>query len=341
MYRFDRVGNNNNSFYDIKRRVLVSLLFFVASASLALLLLPETTAAAAAFSSIRTSPTTTPTMSTGDSGSKKRFLGESSNDKPAAIGSIGFIGSGMMATAVMDGIIAKNVVPGPGAISCSDINEAALSNATAKGIYATKSNQEVCQRAKDVVILAVKPNVVVDVCKDLVAARTDSLVISIAAGITLATLQHNLPGRRVVRVMPNTACVVGEAASGYAMGALCNDEDRDAVQAVFGSCGLAKELNEFLLNAVTGLSGSGPAYVFEFIEALADGGVRVGLPREEALQLAAQTVKGAAEMVLTTGTHPGELKDRVTSPGGTTIAGVDELEKGCVYRFRIADFTFV
>jgi len=220
-------------------------------------------------------------------------------------------------------------VPGPEAISCSDINADALSVATGKGINAMNSNQEVCQKAKEVVILAVKPNTVVDVCKDLMSVKSsNALVMSIAAGVTLETLEHNLPGRRVVRVMPNTACVVGEAASGFALGALATDEDRDIVHAVFGSCGLARELPEFLLNAVTGLSGSGPAYVFEFIEALADGGVRVGLPREEALQLAAQTVKGAAEMVLQTGKHPGELKDRVCSPGGTTIAGVDELEKG-------------
>jgi pyrroline-5-carboxylate reductase len=239
----------------------------------------------------------------------------------------------MMATAIMDGLIAKDVA-NPDGISCSDVNDTVLRNATAKGIYATKSNEEVCQRAKDALVVAVKPNFVVDVCRDIMKVKSGAVVISVAAGVTLATLEHNLPGRRVVRVMPNTACVVGEAASGYALGALATDEDKDVVQAIFGSCGLAKELKEFLLNAVTGLSGSGPAYVFEFIEALADGGVRVGLPREEALQLAAQTVKGAAEMVLQTGTHPGELKDRVCSPGGTTIAGVDELEKGYVIRLR-------
>lgn len=127
--------------------------------------------------------------------------------------------------------------------------------------------------------------------------------------------------------MPNTPCFVGEAASGFAMGALCNDTDREIVKRIFGSVGIAKEIKEVLLNAVTGLSGSGPAYVYEFIEALADG-VRSGLPREVALQLAAQTVKGAAEMVLQTQMHPGQLKDNVCSPGGTTIAGVEALESG-------------
>lgn len=227
-------------------------------------------------------------------------------------------------------MVSKKVVESPSSISCSDRYEPTLEKARAKGYFASSNNAEVCARAKDVIVIAVKPNVVTDVCQDISAAGGSALIISVAAGVTLETLEQNLPGRRVVRVMPNTACVVGEAASGFAMGSLATDQDREYVQAIFGSCGLAKELNEFLLNAVTGLSGSGPAYVFEFIEALADGGVRVGLPRQHALQLAAQTVKGAAEMVLATGTHPGELKDRVCSPGGTTIAGVDELEKGYV-----------
>jgi pyrroline-5-carboxylate reductase len=128
--------------------------------------------------------------------------------------------------------------------------------------------------------------------------------------------------------MPNTPCLVGEAATGFALGSLATDSDRQIVQTIFGSVGLASEISEVLLNAVTGVSGSGPAYVFQFIEALSDGGVRAGLPRSVATQLAAQTVKGAAEMVLQTGEHPGELKDKVASPGGTTIAGVAALEEG-------------
>ena len=180
---------------------------------------------------------------------------------------------------------------------------------------ATRDNREVVQQVKDAIIIAVKPHFVADVCKDIVAVKdSDALVISVAAGITLHTLENHLPGRRVVRVMPNTACVVGQSASGYAMGSLTETKDKAIVDSIFGSVGSATELKEKeeLLNAVTGLSGSGPAYVFEFIEALADGGVRVGLPRRDALQLAAQTVKGAAEMVLQMRTHPGELKDRGT-----------------------------
>ena len=188
-----------------------------------------------------------------------------------------------------------------------------------------------CQRSEHAIIIAVKPHVVKEVCADICAQNDTALIISVAAGVTLETLEEHLPGHRVVRVMPNTCCMIGQSASGYSLGKLCTDSDDTIVQAIFGSVGLCYEMKQVLLNAVTGLSGSGPAYVFEFIEALADGGVRVGLPRNQALQLAAQTVKGAAEMVLETGLHPGVLKDRVCSPGGTTIAGVDELEKGYVH----------
>ena len=242
---------------------------------------------------------------------------------------VGFIGCGMMASALVDGIISKNVVSDPSSITCSDVWQPSLDAAAKKGVQTTKSNEEVCTNAIDVVVLAVKPFIVADACTDVMKVSSSSaLIISIAAGVTLETLESQLPGRRVVRVMPNTPCLVGEAAAGYAMGSLCNDNDRELVQKVFGAVGIAKEIKEVLLNAVTGLSGSGPAYVYEFIEALADGGVRSGLPRPVALQLAAQTVKGAAEMVLQTGTHPGQLKDNVCSPGGTTIAGVDALEQG-------------
>lgn len=244
---------------------------------------------------------------------------------------IGFIGSGMMASALMDGLVSKNVTT-TDSIACSDVWEPARKAASEKGFYATESNQEVCERSSDAVILAVKPNCIDQACQDVASTSTSSsnpLIISIAAGVTLESLEKALPGRRVVRVMPNTPCLVGEAACGFALGSLANnDDDRKMVKTILDAVGLAVEVNESLLDAVTGLSGSGPAYVFMFIEALSDGGVRAGLPRNVATQLAAQTVKGAAEMVLQTGKHPGQLKDAVTSPGGTTIAGVEALEQG-------------
>lgn len=240
--------------------------------------------------------------------------------------SVGFMGCGMMASALMGGL--EKLVKDPSSISCSDVWKPSVEKAASKGYTAMESNEEVCKNAKDAIVIAVKPNVVEDVCGDIRKVESDALIISIAAGVTLDSLEKFLPGRRVVRVMPNTPCLVGEAASGYAMGSLCVDKDREIVQGLLGSVGIAKEIKEVLLNAVTGVSGSGPAYVYQFIEALADGGVRSGLPRDVAMELAAQTVKGAAEMVLKTGEHPGKLKDNVTSPGGTTIAGVEALENG-------------
>ena len=176
---------------------------------------------------------------------------------------------------------------------------------------------------------ATKPFAIPDACKDIASVKNrNALIISIAAGVTIETLEKLMPGRRVIRVMPNTPCLVGQCSAAFALGALATDADREIAHTIFGSVGIAMEVKEVHLDAVTGLSGSGPAYVFQFIEALSDGGVRAGLPRSIATQLAAQTVKGAAEMVLQTETHPGELKDKVCSPGGTTIAGVEALEKG-------------
>jgi len=233
-----------------------------------------------------------------------------------------------MASSLADGLVSKKVVESPSCISCSDVWLPALELAKEKGINAYQNNQEVCRSARDVIILAVKPNNIPEACSDIRKVPSEALIISIAAGITLAKLEEALPNRRVVRVMPNTPCLVGEAASAFACGKVVTQADKEIVGAIFGSVGVAMEVDEKLLDAVTGLSGSGPAYVFQFIEALSDGGVRVGLPRSVAMQLAAQTVKGAAEMVLQTGTHPASLKDSVASAGGTTIAGIEALEKG-------------
>ena len=233
-----------------------------------------------------------------------------------------------MASALMDGLISKKVVSGPECISCSDVWQPALTKASEKGIKTSTSNKDIASNSKDVIVIAVKPYVVGTACKDIMNTDSNAVIVSIAAGITISQLEENLPGRRVIRVMPNTPCLVGEAACGFSLGSCATNEDKALVQTLFGAVGLALEVPEHLLDAVTGLSGSGPAYVFQFIEALSDGGVRAGLPRKVATQLAAQTVKGAAQMLLESGQHPGELKDQVTSPGGTTIAGIEALEKG-------------
>jgi pyrroline-5-carboxylate reductase len=243
--------------------------------------------------------------------------------------SVGFIGVGMMAISLMDGLVSKKIIEPSSILAADVIDESAKEKAATKGYILVKSNKSVASKAKTAIILATKSFGIPDACKDIASVKDkDALIISIAAGVTIESLEKRLPGRRVIRVMPNTPCLVGQAASAFAMGKLANNLDREIAHTIFGSVGIAMEVKEANLDAATGLSGSGPAYVFQFIEALSDGGVRAGLPRAVATQLAAQTVKGAAEMILQTGKHPGELKDAVCSPGGTTIAGVEALEKG-------------
>ena len=242
---------------------------------------------------------------------------------------IGFIGAGRMATALARGLVESGFARAD-CTTASDV-VAAASQAFAKstGGRALDSNSEVAS-ASNVLVLAVKPQQMADVLEELAPAVSLShLVISIAAGVPLSTFENALGSdRRIVRVMPNTPCLVGETAAGFAIGTAATVEDAELVERMLATVGRAHRVDEKLLDAVTGLSGSGPAYVYQFIEALSDGGVRVGLPRDVATQLAAQTVFGAAKMVLETGQHPGSLKDAVTSPGGTTIAGLHALEAG-------------
>jgi pyrroline-5-carboxylate reductase len=198
----------------------------------------------------------------------------------------------------------------------------------ATGIETVPTNGAAVQ-ACDVLVLAVKPQVLPAVMDEIrPALEPRHFVISIAAGITLDTLATGLGTHKLARVMPNTPCLVGASASGYAtLNKRPNNEDIGLVGRLFNAVGKAFHLPEHLLDAVTGLSGSGPAFVYMFIEALADGGVKCGLPRDVAQALAAQTVLGSAQMVLQTGQHPGALKDAVASPGGTTIAGIHALER--------------
>ncbi|KAF6241928.1 pyrroline-5-carboxylate reductase [Scenedesmus sp. NREL 46B-D3] len=240
---------------------------------------------------------------------------------------IGFMGSGQMAEALARGLIDRGVVPAS-QICCSDPAPARKELFRGLGCTPYDTNFEVAKNC-DVVFVSVKPQYVHSVLSEArPVLKEDSLVISIAAGITVAQLLEAAgPNARVCRVMPNTPCLVGETAAAMCLGGKATSEDAEIVVALFSAVGKIYQLDEKLLSAVTGLSGSGPAYIYMLIEALADGGVRAGLPRDVAQGLAAQTVYGSAKMVLETGRHPGALKDMVTSPGGTTIAGVHELEK--------------
>ena len=242
---------------------------------------------------------------------------------------IGFLGAGKMATALAKGFVRAEIVF-PKEIIAGDVAGIAR-NIFAKqtGAKATASNSEVLKFA-NVLVLATKPDQVAGVLSEIRDGFTKShLLISIAAGVTLPKLEALLPaGARVIRVMPNTPALVGEAASAFALGKSATAADGELAKKLLSAVGVALQVKESLLDAVTGLSGSGPAYVYQFIEALSDGGVASGLPRDISTKLAAQTVLGAAKMVLETGQHPGALKDQVTSPGGTTIEGLHALEKG-------------
>ncbi len=246
--------------------------------------------------------------------------------------SIGFLGAGKMATALAKGFVRAGLVRAEEIIASDASGEAAAVFAKEIGANTTGFNPDVARAAR-VLILAVKPHQVQSVLAEIRDGFTDEhLLMSIAAGVTLETLKAGLkPGARLIRVMPNTPALVGASATAYALGEAALAQDADLAQELFSSVGIAFRLKESALDAVTGLSGSGPAYVYLMIESLSDGGVAAGLPREVATRLAAQTVLGGAKMVLETGLHPGALKDMVASPGGTTIEGLHELEKG---RFR-------
>ena len=244
---------------------------------------------------------------------------------------IGFLGAGKMASALAKGFVTARIVT-PKQLIASDVMEPARA-AFAKDVGgAVASSNLEAVRFANVLIVAVKPDQVAGVLNQIKPVFTEKhLLISIAAGVTLMKLEDALPLKaRVIRVMPNTPALVGAGAAGYALGSHADAEDGAVAQKLLGAVGIAFAVKESLLDAVTGLSGSGPAYAFQIIEALSDGGVASGLPREIATRLAAQTLFGASKMVLETGMHPGALKDMVTSPGGTTIEGVHELERGKV-----------
>ena len=239
----------------------------------------------------------------------------------------GFLGAGRMASALAGGMVQAGLVKGRQLVASDVVSRTLKEFTKATGGKALKSNSEVLRKA-DVVIIAVKPHQVMHLLSTLTSeAKSHHLFISIAAGVTLEQLEEGLGAKvRVIRVMPNTPALVGEGVAGFARGTRAKVADAKLTQQMLESVGLAVEVPERLINAITGLSGSGPAYGFQMIEAMSDGAVAAGLPRELATPLAAQTLLGAAKMVLETGEHPAKLKDMVTSPGGTTIEGLHEME---------------
>ena len=243
---------------------------------------------------------------------------------------IGFIGAGMMGGAMMRGLVTSGAAKNQ-YISFHDIDSERSAALMDLGVKCEQNNAAVC-RMSFIVVIAVEPKDCPEVCAELLKAHDgeEKIYVSLAAGVTIASLASWLPaGAKIARVMPNTPCVVGEMAAGYFCNAACSLQLSALVGSMLGALGSAmKVADESDLDAVTGVSGSGPAYVFQFIEAMSDGGVRMGLSRAVATTLAAQCVRGAATMVLQTGRHPGALKDEVTSPGGTTIAAVHALECG-------------
>ncbi|QDU88170.1 Pyrroline-5-carboxylate reductase [Pirellulimonas nuda] len=247
-----------------------------------------------------------------------------------ASGKLAFIGAGQMATALAGGMVRSKQADAR-QIWASDPDPKARERFES-AIPGANAVAETAQAVIDAetVVLAVKPQYAGEALADAAPAIDAlTLVVSIAAGVKIGSIAAALPdGARVVRVMPNTPCLIGQGASAYCLGPHATSEDGRRVAKILGAVGMAIELPERLLDAVTGLSGSGPAYVYTVIEALTDGGVLVGLPRDAALRLAAHTVAGAAAMVIETGQHPAQLRDVVTSPGGTTIAGLAELERG-------------
>jgi pyrroline-5-carboxylate reductase len=242
---------------------------------------------------------------------------------------VAFLGAGNMGEALVKGLLRAGVAS-KDEILCTELRPDRQEEIRARyGVRVTGDNARAVSEA-DVVVLCVKPQNMDDLLEEIAPAIDHSkLIVSIAAGISISAIARKLgAGVRIVRTMPNTPALVGAGATALARGAHATDADLQQAKALFEAVGIAHVVEEHHLDAVTGLSGSGPAFVFLAIEALADGGVKTGLARPVAMALAAQTVMGAAKLVLETGEHPGRLKDQVTSPGGTAIAGVHALEQG-------------
>ena len=242
--------------------------------------------------------------------------------------SIGFVGAGNMAEAMIRGLLRGEVFKPKQVTASAPREERQRELADKYGIRATADNREAARQS--IVVLSVKPQILSRVLDEVAEAiSAESLVISIAAGVPVAAIQSKLrPGTRVVRAMPNTPALVDAGATAIARGEHARESDLEDAKRIFDAVGITVVLDESLLDAVTGLSGSGPAYVFLILEALSDAGVKVGLSRRTSQLLAAQTLLGSAKLLIETNEHPGRLKDMVTSPGGTAITGLHTLEHG-------------
>ena len=241
---------------------------------------------------------------------------------------LSIIGVGNMGQALLGGLLESQAIA-PAQVSVHNRRpERTATVAERFGVRAASDNVD-CVREADIVLLGVKPQILLSILDELRGHLNDPLVVSIAAGISTAQIEEALGHRaRVVRAMPNTPALIKQGATAISPGVHATEQDLEMAEAILGPTGHVARVDEALLDAVTGLSGSGPAYVFLIIEAFADAGVKVGLSREIALDLAVQTIQGAARMLQETKMHPGQLKDMVTSPGGTAIAGLHTLEEG-------------
>jgi len=243
---------------------------------------------------------------------------------------IGFIGSGNMGEALVSGLVLSKAAK-PENIFCSDISEDHLQGIQEKyQVKTTTDNVEVAKQC-EIVIYSTKPQILGSVLKETAhALDTSKLIVSIAAGVPLAAIASGLSKElRLIRVMPNICAFVKESATAIAAGEYATENDIALATAIFNSVGRTVFIQEnILMDAFTGLSGSGPAYIFTVVDAMADAGVKMGLSRKDSLFLSTQTVLGAAKLLLESGEHPGQLKDRVASPGGTAIAGIHTLEQG-------------
>lgn len=237
-----------------------------------------------------------------------------------------FIGAGKMATAIAKGMVEKGGYKSSSLAAIDIYEQARVAFSATTGIECYAQNEDAIKDA-DVIILAVKPQVAQDAVANIAKFAEDKLIISIAAGITISTLGSWFNSERVIRVMPNTPLMIGLGASAFAAGQKVSDNDCKIIESIFNPIGTLIKVDESKMDAVTALSGSGPAYVFEMIQAMCDAGIDEGLDSDDALELSLQTIIGAATMVKLKMGTPDDLRDAVTSPGGTTAAGLAELKK--------------